>query len=456
MEENKKPQIALSNSERFPLISKLDFLQQMQQDQHAPLFNFASGDRLQQHHLDEIEQYSKSFSHPEQIKPSAEPEFIKNYLKECLNNVPYYKNYSETFSQTPSLHKEQISQKPWLFVGNKAAIDEMLVYQTSGTTGAPMDVNFSPASQAAWLVQLESILDRHNITIERSPKKVALALICCQEQTLTYASLSTLWGSSGVLKINLNPSDWNTPADRQKYLEKYQPQILTGDPFAFLALKELKPKLRPKALVSSAMLLNNKSKEELEEYFKCPVFDIYSMTECRMIAVRENDKYRSIRPDLYFEIFDPNSDKPLPLGEKGELVISGGNNPFLHLLRYRTGDYCKLEIIDGVQYLCDLQAREPVSFYTRQGKFINNIDISRALSKFSLAGFRLHQNPDFSLCLNFWASIDSSYAINSTLQQIFGNDIEISLTAHPLTQIRDKNKTTSFTSDIPEPAKPFS
>lgn len=47
-------------------------------------------------------------------------------------------------------------------------------------------------------------------------------------------------------------------------------------------------------------------------------------------------------------------------------MVTGGNNPFLPLMRYRTGDFCSLKIENGVPFLVDLEARNPVVFIRNQ------------------------------------------------------------------------------------------
>ena len=53
-ENNNTPAIGLTDSERFPLIKDLTFLNRLKQDNYAPKFNFKSGDRLTENHLSEV------------------------------------------------------------------------------------------------------------------------------------------------------------------------------------------------------------------------------------------------------------------------------------------------------------------------------------------------------------------------------------------------------------------
>lgn len=425
-----KPKPVLSDDERFPLLSDRRFLQELRQADCGPKFNFMSGDRLTGDSLAHVQRYKENNKEKAFWKLGELPEWLPAYLAWCQKTVPAYGHCQLSFLQNPSLHRADIARAPWNFVSDECKVDDLIVYNTSGTTGPAMEVLFDPASQAVWIPQLESILERDQIFLEGGSERVSICLVCHQESTLTYASLSTYLRGAGILKINLNPGDWKQESDRRSYLEKYNPEILTGDPFTFLALAELAPRISPKAMVSSAMTLSTGLRKRLEEQFSCPVYDIYSLTECRMIAVaKKTGIHRLIRPELYVEILHCNHDTPMNEGERGEIAITGGINPFLPLLRYRTGDYgCLHHTIDGDIEISDLEGRSPTVFVTADGKFVNNVDISRAISEFALAGFSLHQQRDRSIKFCGWGHGIAENNIRQTLQKLFGAAINCSIT----------------------------
>ncbi len=333
----------------------------------------------------------------------------------------FYTNRSKKWNEQPTIRRGDLASTPWLFVSSECDLEDMLVYKTSGTSGEAMDILFDPVSQASWLPQLESVLDSYNIQITKSPGITAIALVSAQQTMLTYASLSTYLNGAGILKLNLNPADWADPAHRIRYLEKFNPEIITGDPFSFLELLSLRPRIKPKAMVSSAMKLTKGIQLKLEEYFECRVFDLYSLTECKMIAVAHNEElHKAIRPDLYLEIFHVKEDKLVAEGERGELVVTGGNNPFLPLIRYRTGDFCSLIMKNGIPYLKNLEARSPVPFYNAKNKLITTVDISRVLSRFELARYTLHQNQDFTVKVEMWSKVVDKGQVESILKELFG------------------------------------
>lgn len=439
---NKIPKIVLSDAERFPLISDLSFLNQLKQDEFAPKFNFKSGDRLSAIQFEKVKSYKQKFC-TEKIfwEEGIKPIWMQNFVRKCIENVPFYKNKSRNLEDFPTISREDLRKNPHLFVPDDADLDELLVYYTSGSTGAKMDVLYDAFSQASWLPQIESFLETENIFIEKNPKKVAIAMICTQQHTLTYASLSTYLNGSGILKINLNQKDWKQTDDAKNYLQKYNPQILTGDPLSFLSLLDLKPKISPKAMISSAMKLSIGIKTKLENYFNCPVFDIYSLTECRNISFATENGHQAIRPDFYLEIFEEHCDKKITNGSRGELVVTGGNNPFLPLIRYRTGDFCSLKIIAGIPHLLGLEARNPIVFYNNSDLKINNIDISNALSDLPLGGFKMHQNIDKIIDFIGFSNEDILVKVQEILKKIFEDNVVFKIKIEKITQENASDKT---------------
>ncbi len=442
-----KLQPALTDDERFPLLSNRKLLGDLRQDAFAPRFNFASGDRLDAARLEKVRSYAANLKVAGFWQENSLPDWIETYYQWCRHHVPFFREWPVDFLKAPTMRRSQIAAEQWKLVANDCDLEDLLVYSTSGTTGTPMQVLFDPVSQASWIPQLESILAEDNICIDRGESAVAICLVCCQSETLTYASLSTYLDGAGVLKINLNEKDWNEPEHRVRYLEKYNPQIITGDPFTFSYLSQLNPAIKPRAMVSSAMTLGEGLRRQLQQQFACPVYDIYSLTECRMISVsRKPGIHRLIRPELYVEIMHPEKDELQSAGEIGEIVISGGTNPFLPLIRYRTGDFAALRYGKGNPELVNFSGRSPVLFVDGHGNFVNNIDIARAMCRFALAGYQLHQKKNRQIEFVGWGINVESAEVRSVLNEIFA----CSLVNSVVIQNPDlnENKKIAFSSEL--------
>lgn len=414
----------LTDKQRFPLLDDLRFLGALRQDRRAPRFNFRSGDRLDKEALERVRAYAcEADSAARAWNVGDYPSWLERFIKWSTSTVPAYRGRSARLEEHPSLTREDLRRTPWEFVSDNAKIEDLLVYSTSGTTGPPLDVNFDCVTAATYLVHLEQALAPYGISLHRGQGRVAIALICAQQDTLTYASVSQYLDGAGVLKLNLHPSQWKASGDREAYLEKWQPGILTGDPLAFSELAALDVEIRPQALVSSAMCLTREMRASLSKRFGCPVVDIYSLTECRMIAVGVQNGHELLRHDLYVEILHPEQDKALPPGQEGEITVTGGNNPFLPLIRYRTGDFGSLDHMADRVLLKGLTGRKPVRFVGEDGCFVNNVDVARALAPFKIPAFSLRQRRDASLVLVVYARVIAEAAIRDSLAAVFGAQV---------------------------------
>ncbi|RYD69395.1 MAG: capsule biosynthesis protein CapK, partial [Verrucomicrobiaceae bacterium] len=260
-----------------------------------------------------------------------------------------------------------------------------------------------------------------------------------------YVSVTPSMEESGLAKINLHPDDWRDPADRVPYLEALAPEVLAGDPLSFSALLELPLRLRPRALLCTSMALFPGLRSELENWFGCPVLDLYSMSEAGPIAVADESAsgHVLLQHCLYVEILDAEG-TALPPGQRGEITLTGGFNDCLPLLRYRTGDYAALHFDGPEPVLVGLSGRPPVRFRTHAGEWLNNLEVTHTLGRFALAQFALHQDAAGGLHLRLCRGHHDQNAIAQALRKLFGS--EVTLEIQDLPELTDK--LVQYTSDL--------
>lgn len=439
----------LTDKERFPAISGdgWEMLKHLREHPHAPRYNFQSGDRVTSEAIERIRKYETYLNAVDSFgwQHGETPDWLIEFTEKVLRDVPFYRRYGasvEKFFELPVVNRNDLYKEPWAFVPDSQTLDDLIVYTTSGTTGNSLKILSHPEVSTKYLAVLKKALDIYGVTLEGG-NRVSIVLVGWQEQTLTYASVSSYLNDAGFVKINLNPKEWRSAEDRISFLEDCSAEIYTGDPIAFSELAKLDLKTKPKALVSSAMRLFPELKKELEEKFECPVVDIYSMNEARAIAVGVDEGHRLLTPDLYVEILDEDGNTCAP-NTRGEIVLSGGWNPFLPLLRYRTGDYASLDLSGDVPVLVNLEGRQPVLFYDSHGRAINNIDVTHILKPFPLTQIQLHQNKDGSFIFKARGRELDLNAIEEALRKLFGEDAEITL--QELTNI-ENGKTIQYTSE---------
>ena len=124
-----------------------------------------------------------------------------------------------------------------------------------------------------------------------------------------------------------------------KLIKQYTPNIIIGVPTLYEALiknKNMKFYKMPslKCAISGGDSLSVELKKKVDEFFKSHGADIqlregYGLTECASASCLTPEKYYRVgsigvpMPDTYYKIVKPNTEKTLPYGEEGEIVISG-------------------------------------------------------------------------------------------------------------------------------------
>ncbi|HLF03199.1 MAG TPA: AMP-binding protein, partial [Anaerolineales bacterium] len=455
-------------TDRFPLITESGarLLLRLEEHVHAPRFTHPGVDHLTPRGLERARKFAEELQTPPAWKHGEAPDWLTQFVAHCYRDVPIYRRHGpppralsggvaivEGFFDIPTTDRSDLNREPWSFVPDSQSLGNLIIYNTSGTTGHPLSILTHPDTLAFYIPLLQAAVAAHGIRFDGGPDRVAIALVCYQKKTYTYVAVSAVLDQAGFVKINLNPDDWRDPADWGKFLDDLNPEIYTGDPISFTELMQLSLAARPKALVSTAMTLTGGLRESLEAHFGCPVIDVYSMNESGPIAVTPPHSHTPtllhlLQPRLYVEILESDGRPALP-GARGEITLTGGFNPFLPLLRYRTGDYAALEFREGRPVLIGLEGRPPVVFRAVDGRPINNVDVSNALRPFAIAQFNLHQFADGSLRLRLRGAAVEEDTIRDAVLSLFGKSQ--ALTIEPMVT---EEKSIQYTSDVTSPLPP--
>ena len=439
----------LTDAERFPLMSKQGqaMLDRLRQHPSAPVYNLRCGDRLTREKLEAVRRYEAALVSNEPAWQFRElPDWVIEYTDRCLRDVPIYRNgggAANSFFDLPTVTRADLAREPWSFVPDARSLEDLMVYYTSGTTGKPLNVLSHPETASMRLPLFRKALRARGADVLGGRGRVAIAFICAQLSTLTYATISEFLGEAGVVKVNLNPAEWRDPDDRIRFLEDLDAEIYTGDPLSFMALADLPVKVSPRGMISSAMRLLPAVRQELEKRFQCPVADIYSTCESGPIAHAVEGGYAILPNDLYVEALDDEG-RPVAPGEIGEITLTGGRNPFLPLLRYRTGDWASISYAGATPLLQNLEGRAPVVFRATDGRLLNNIDVATVLRPIPLAQFVLHQNADGSLLLRTRGGLHAERQAREALLQLFGQDQTVEVGTIP----DDQWKVVPYSTDL--------
>ncbi|WP_374568256.1 AMP-binding protein [Ideonella sp.] len=346
------------------------------------------------------------------------------------------------------IRRDDLSARLEDHVPRSLTLDQLICFTTSGTTGHPLRVPSHPVVAAEYFAYHRRALALFGIVPKARGGQVGIVLAGYQQRCFSYVSVNPFMGECGLAKLNLMPHEWHHPDDRAAYLDACAPELVSGDPVSLAELADLPLAHRPRALLSTSMALSDGLRRRLETRFGAPVLDLYSMNEAGPIGVYRDDLqgFALLQPWLHVEILDEQG-RALPEGELGEIVLSGGFNFCLPLLRYRTGDHARLVQTPCGPVLRDLQGRSPVRFRRADGAWVNNIEITHALKSFDLVRYALHQRAD----ARFELRVDSReplIALAPRLQHALARPLGLPLDL-TVAALHADDKQRQYTSELP-------
>lgn len=380
--------------QRHPLMNAEGYatFRRIHEHRHAPRWTYAVGDRVTASDIEQAQALRGMLS--DRTAPLRIPnDAILEQVERLRSRVFHYQRSLPTkFDAKADWHALPTVTRPALYevemlVPTDADLSRLITYGTSGTTGPVVRVPTHPAFNAQNHALGEYAFRTHGVQLSPQAGETACLGVSAQASTYTFATIFSVWNGAGFAKVNLKRSEWpEGQASAQTFFSELQPQLLTGEPVSLAEAVAWELPVRPKGILSTATALAPALQRSLAAHFSCPVLDWYSLSETGPIAYSAPDgQGLSLFPhDLFVEILDDNQ-RPVALGQAGEVVVTSFRNPYLPLLRYRTSDYARLVEVqthNGAELrLMDLVARRSASFRTPEGELVNPVDIARVVNR---------------------------------------------------------------------------
>lgn len=374
----------------------------------APVWNHPAGDRLQADDVEQLAHFDKTLHAQRGTRALTPSAYILAWAASRIAQTPLYRlrfgeglterDLEQRWQELPTTSREDVATHADRLTPDDAPLERMIIYRTAGTTGHALLVPQDALAVACYLPLLNFALSRFGVDTRFTPGDVACFLVGSQRHTVTYPTVMAGWNGAGFCKLNLFAEEWPDVGARTAYFEHFKPRILTGDPLSFADMLDMNVGGAPQALVTTAVAMSEALKDKLQRAYACPVIDWYSLTETGPLgyACTEGHGYHWLPHDVHLETLDADG---RPTCGIGEITVTGGRNPFIPLLRYRTGDWGRLDYTpcscgDPMPRLMELEGRSPVMFRAANGSRVATQDVATVLRRYPLVQHRFVQLED--------------------------------------------------------------
>jgi len=431
--------------ERTPLIRVewIGMLNKIAESKNAPVWNTQCGDRLTEPDMLFVKSFEKELK--SRKYQTGISENIKKWILKIKKDSIWFGekidgfDIEKEFCKIPFMTRSDLQLNIEQIVPSSISLNRLIVNPTSGTTGQPILCPNHPSSIGCYDPMIQFVLSKHGAFEIFDYNKMAAIQVCAQQKTITYFTVHSFLNGAGFAKINLMvESEWPQKDSPSAFIKELKPVLLSGDPFAFYYALKTGVQYQPKALLSTAITLSNPLRKRLEQTFNCPVINFYSLNETGPLAYScplSPDSFHILPHDIYIEIIDKTG-KPVKDKNIGEIIVTGGRNPYIPLLRYKTGDFGAIERTpckcgDPFPRFINLNARKPVLFFDQSGQMVNPIDISRILRNYPVIGHQMVQKKNTDCILNlafrFFPGDDVLDKIRKNILELFNNKINLAL-----------------------------
>jgi phenylacetate-CoA ligase len=275
-------------------------------------------------------------------------------VRHAIKNVPFYMDFGKKekiterdiqrisdLDKLPIISKEQIRENPEYFLANAFHRRNLIIINTSGTTGKTLKIYVDKDSRRhayAFFTRLKMWAGING----KSPN------VTFAGRTIvpTDAKHPPFWRRNAVMN-NYLFSSYHLSQGNLKYyvdmLRRIQPYFIDSYPSSlYIVARYMKENslsgIFPKAIITSAETLLNYQRETIEEVFQCPIYDQYGCTEQAVFVSQCERGTYHIHPEYGIVEFLRSDGTKAETGEPARLICTGFTNRAMPFIRYDIGD----------------------------------------------------------------------------------------------------------------------
>ncbi|MCM0639034.1 AMP-binding protein [Cellulomonas wangsupingiae] len=436
--------LALTDGERWPTLPESDLRRVADARAHpaAPHWQHETGDRLEPADLAALASRAPVSA---SAGPSP-PDWVAALVERAHRTVPRYRAAARDgrsgpttpLRDLPTVTRRDLVTGLAAHVPLDVPLDRVLQGTSSGSTGAALRVPLHPRTVAADLLLLHALVTGAGTSWPADPARLGLVNLVDQRAAFTYVSAMSAFprpvGSPAPLmaRVNLDVGAWRTAADRERWFAEHDPQVVSTSSVPLVHLLDLAEAglaVRPVAVVNGATHVTPAVRRRVRDLWAAPLVDLYGLRETGPVAAAcdAGREHALVARRVHVEVLDP-AGRPLPAGRRGEVVVTVDENPYLPLLRYRTGDHAALGTDDaGRPVLLDLEGRAAVRFLDATGAARPSVDATQVLQAAGLTAWHLHQDADGDVRLSAVGDAAAAAAAVRAVREWLGRPVGLEL-----------------------------
>ncbi|MCG8029542.1 MAG: hypothetical protein N0E59_21710 [Candidatus Thiodiazotropha taylori] len=316
----------------------------------------------------------------------------------------------EQYAKLDLISKSDLREDSKKFINSCMDHDNLWWKETSGTTGPPVRIWYSPEFHFEFTLygvcKVASLAGAFSDTVRTSP-------VFCVSLTDNQNCTEQIWlppdGSRGLsVQFVIDVNNLDSFEKVMIFLDTYNPPIMAMKPcvleafiqFASYGLRDIN--LTDTLLVSSGSDLRYELRSNAEKSLGCFVTNAYGQTEFGIVAAEcsEREGMHIFEDQVAASILD---DQGNVLEEgNGQLVLSSVSNLAMPLLKYNTGDIVTL---DSKPCSCGIPGKRIINLsgrflrnYTKiDGSLLSPAIFNRLFDKFPVREFQMNQEKEGSI-----------------------------------------------------------
>lgn len=270
---------------------------------------------------------------------------VRDLVRHSYYTVPFYRKLLDDLglhpddiqtihdlAKLPILTKEEVKQAGKSILSSKYEEKDLVVERTGGSTGKPLTIyNSKEAISTSQAVKLRSFVANGY----KLHQKIATFLF--------HPPKKKFFHKLGVHRT-YPVSPYASMEEQVEFLQNVKPHVFDGFPSKIAELARYIRKheiqgISPKLVFANSETLQESDLKIIREQFRDPM-NTYVSREFKHVAWQcKGRKGLHINEDMvYVEIINPDTGKPVRMGEEGEIVITGLFNDAMPLIRYSTED----------------------------------------------------------------------------------------------------------------------